>query len=149
MHRIADRDFLLRDPASGRAAIERTASYGGSNACQRINGGDPPVRTKGQHRACREQRLGGPGVLRTLRSDSAAGPAGIVDAMIGLHRGDHAQPSEGGDVGSLNMLRMLNAESAITFAVGALDPVEEVENNPIGPVADGMDGQLQTGLVAA
>jgi hypothetical protein len=67
--------------------------------------------------------------------------------VVRLHRGDHAEGGEPGDVRGAQVLGVLDAEPPVPRAVPLLDALVDVEQLGIGPVADGVDLDLEAGPV--
>ena len=67
--------------------------------------------------------------------------------MVRLHRRDNAQPGDPIDVRRAEVLSVLDAEPAVPRAVRPGDAVVDVEDQPVGSLADGVHGHLQPGGV--
>src|SRR3989442_3637040 len=68
--------------------------------------------------------------------------------MRGLHGGDYFEFTETYEVHGVDDLRMFDAVAAIAGAVGFDYSFEDVESNAIGTVTDGVEIELETGLVS-
>src|SRR3989454_4691703 len=108
----------------------------GVDAEDRVQRRDGPIRPERELRARVEQRAEGVGGLDALRADALLQPAPVVDRVVGLHRRNHSELPEQGDVLRPEVLRVLHAEPAITRAVGPGHAVVDREQNGIGAVAD-------------
>ena len=142
-----DGDLLLRHPAAGVLAVERAARDGGVDAQQRLQRRDVPVRAEGQHGAGVEQGAEGVGALGALRADALLRPAAVVDGVVGLHGGDDAQPAKRGMSSARRCCACSMRKRRSRGAVGAHGLLEDVEDQVIGLVADGVHGHLQAGAV--
>ena len=78
-----------------------------------------------------------------------SGPSAVVDGVIRLHAGDHAQRRKPRDVGGCRVLRVLDAEATVSLAVLAGDAIVGVEQQRVGTVADGVHHHVQAGFVGA
>ena len=67
--------------------------------------------------------------------------------MIGLHGGDDTGAGDAVDVLGPQVLRMLDAEAAVPASVRVGHAVVDVEDEAIGSLADGVDGNLEPGGV--
>src|SRR5450432_2383539 len=67
--------------------------------------------------------------------------------MVRLHGSDDVELGEARDIGAGQVLRVLDTQAAVTWAVILLDALVEIEDGAIGAIADGVDGDLQAGLV--
>ena len=78
---------------------------------------------------------------------SAQRPSSI--GVVGLHGRDHAEPGDAADVLPAKVLRVLDPEAAVARAMRPGDAVVDVEQQPVGSLADGVDRHLQAGGIGA
>ena len=99
------------------------------------------------HRAAVEERAPGVSAFAgTPFAEFLRHPGAVRSGVDRLHRGDHAQFAEPGDVGRVDVLRVFDAEAEVSsvharFGEAAL---VEVEDLPVAPVADGVGVHLET-----
>src|SRR5262245_50262230 len=67
--------------------------------------------------------------------------------MVGLHRGNYVLTTKARYVAGTQVLGMFDAKSAVTWAVGRGSLFEEIQDVAVGLVANGVNENLQTGLV--
>ncbi len=65
--------------------------------------------------------------------------------MVGLHGGDHAQPGDAADVLPAEVLRVLDPKATVTGTMGLSNTVVDVEQQPVGSLADRVDRHLEAG----
>jgi hypothetical protein len=82
------------------------------------------------HDPCAHERPLDHGHIRNC--DPLLGPAAVVDRVVRLHRGNDALRSKTRDLGGAQVLRMLDAEAAVSRAVALGDPLEKVEDLRVG-----------------
>src|SRR6202042_1943772 len=133
-----ERDFFLRLPAGGGAAIGEFASDAGVEAAHRIDGLDVVVGAEGEVNFIFQHRVPGVGALDALGADARFGPAHVGGLMRRLHGGDDVERSETGKICGGDDLRVLDAVAPIAGTVGLGDGFERVERDGVGAVADGV-----------
>src|SRR5262249_8283828 len=77
------------------------------------------------------------------------GPIPVINCVIGLHGRNYGELAKPGNVDGTQVLRVLNAESAITRSVLLSHLLEHSENGVVSAVADRMDRNLQSGAIRA
>ncbi len=107
------------------------------------------LRLEGEPGTAVEQRSKGVGGSDPFRADALLRPAAVVNGMIGLHGRDDAQAREAGDVLPPQVLGVLGAEPAVPRAVRRGHAVEDVEQEGVGPFADGVHDHLEPGRIGA
>src|SRR3989442_15521490 len=140
--RLPDRDLLLGHPAVRVLAVEGAAGPPGTNAQDGSERRDGPVRPEAELRSGVEQRAERVGGLDADRSNAPLDPAAVVDRVVGLHRRNHAQAAEAGDVLRPQVLRGLDPEAPVARPVDPGDAVVDIEDDGVRPVADGVHGDL-------
>ena len=145
--RFFDGDFLTRRPAAGVLAVERAPRDGGVDAFQRRRRRHKPVAPKRQCGANVQQRAECIGRLTTAGPDDPLRPTAVVDAVVRLHTRDDAKSGKPRNVGGVDMLRVLDAETPIPRPVLASHALEDIELQSYGPIADGVHGDLQAGAI--
>src|SRR4029450_13230856 len=118
--RLGERDLLLGHPARGPLAVERRARDRGVERLHRVERGDVPVGAEREAHARVEERAEGGRRLGALGADAAPGPAAVVDRVVRLDRGDHAERGVAREVARGDVLRVLDAEAAVARAVRLL-----------------------------
>jgi hypothetical protein len=68
-------------------------------------------------------------------------------AVVRLHRGNHVVARKLRNVAGNQVLRVLDAQAAVAFAMLAFQALVEAENGVVGLIADGMNRNLQAGGV--
>ena len=143
-----ERDFFLRLPAGGGAAIGEFASDAGVEAAHRIDGLDVVVGAEGEVNFIFQHRVPGVGALDALGADARFGPAHVGGLMRRLHGSDDVESGETREVGGRDDLRVLDAITTIARAVGFGDGLECVERDGVGAITDGVKVELEAGFVA-
>ena len=78
------------------------------------------------------------------------GPAAVVNGVIGLHGSDDAKLRKAREIFRTHMLGVFDAPPAVAARAVLLGNFRvNIQHDAIGFVADGMNGDLQTGLVGA
>src|SRR6202007_2370936 len=110
-------ELLFGKPAPRILAIERGAGDGGVDAEHRIQRRDVPVGTEGETDMMVQERAEGVGAAGAIVANAGFGPAPLVDSVIRLHGGDHAEIGEAVEIFRGHVLRVLDAEAAVRLAV--------------------------------
>src|SRR5581483_12262154 len=87
--------------------------------------------------------------LDALGADAAFGPPAVVDRMVRLNGRNDAERGESIEVLRRNVLRVLDAESAIARAVDPSHVREEIEDVRDSGVTDRVNTELESRLVRA
>src|SRR5258708_5647540 len=157
---ILERDFFLRLPATrgsvgGKLArsggLPRRvgqARYAGVKAAEGAYDLDRVVGAEGE--ACAAFFLSGPGVgaLDALGTNARFCPAHVRRLVRGLHGGDDLEFGEAREIVGGDDLRVFDAVAAVARAIGFCDGFEDIEGDTVGAVADGVEVELESGLVA-
>ena len=114
-----------------------------------LMGATNPIRTEGQRRACIQQGLEGICCLRTLMSDTLFRPASVIDAMVGLHRGNHMQLRKARYIFRPQMLRMLDTQPAVAGTILLLEPLVHIEDCFIRAISDSVGGDVKAGAIGS
>src|SRR6266702_6857923 len=80
-----------------------------------------------------------------IMADSPLRPTAVVDCMIRLDGGDHVKLGETIEVLGGHVLRMLDAKTAVGFAMRCRDLRINVENHRNGLIADRVRAELKAG----
>src|SRR2546427_10657795 len=80
-----------------------------------------------------------------IMADSSLRPTAVVDCMIRLDGGDHVQVRETVQVPGRHVLRMLDAKTAVGFAMSLRDLRINVEDHRNGLIADRVSAELKAG----
>src|SRR5207253_6234919 len=80
-----------------------------------------------------------------IMADSSLRPTAVVDCMIRLDGGDHVQLRETVEVLGGHVLRMLDAKTAVGFAMSLRDLRINVEDHRNGLIADRVRAELKAG----
>src|SRR5438128_12434630 len=80
-----------------------------------------------------------------IKADSPLRPTAVVDCVIRLDGGDHVQLGETVEVLGSHVLRVLDAKTAVGFAMSLRDLGINVENHRNGLIADCVGAQLKAG----
>src|SRR6266852_653301 len=151
---ILQRDFFLRLPAAGGSASGKLARRGGLardasvESAEGADDFDGIIGAEGEARAAFFQRGPGVSALDALGTDAGFGPAHVVGLVRRLHRGDDFELGEALEIVGGDDLGMLDAVAAVARAIGFCDGFENVETDAVGAVADGVEVELESGLVA-
>src|SRR6185312_9554527 len=94
-----------------------------------------------------QQRTEGVHRLDALRPDALLRPASVVDRVVRLHRGYDAESRDPVDVATAKVLGVLDSKPAVAGPVRPGHAVVDVEEQPIGPLPDGMHRYLKPGRV--
>src|SRR6266480_7240413 len=145
---ILERDFLLRLPAVFRTALRAFARNAGVQAAKGADGLHVIVRSK-RHRHTVLQH-GGPGIgaQDALSPDAVVRPAHVRGLMRRLHGSNDVEFRKTDEIHGRDDLRVFDAVAAVARAVGFGDRFENVQRDAISAIADGVEGQLETSLVA-
>ena len=114
------------------------------DAGQGIEGFDGAISAKGQHRAAGEEAA--PGIAPACPlAPVQVGHLHVLRRVDGLHGGDHAQLGQARQVLGGEQLDVLDALPQTPCETFAFGPLIDIEDAPVGRVADGVDGRGQTG----
>src|SRR5205807_1902386 len=106
-------------PTARMLAVESGARHRRVDAEQRIERGYRPVRAEGERRSGVEHRPPGIAGAGALLADALFGPAPVVDGMVGLHRGNHAEFREARKVLLAHVLGVLDAKAMVASVIAA------------------------------
>ena len=81
--------------------------------------------------------------------DHALGPSPVVDGVIRLHAGNHAQRGEARNVRRREVLRMLDAKSPVTRSMLGDHALVDVELRPVCEISNRVDDEVQTSRIRA
>src|SRR5260370_3627460 len=145
---ILERDFFLRLPAAGGCAVRKLARYAGLKAAERADLFDGIIGAEGETRTAFFQS--GPGVSALDALGTAAGfcPAPVGGLMRMLHGRDDFELGQARHVVRGNDLGVLDAVAAIARAIGLCYGFENVQDDMVGAVTDGVDVYLEASFVA-
>src|SRR6266849_2096428 len=151
---ILQRDFFLLLPAAGGSAIGKLARRGGLardasvESAEGADDFDGIIGAESEARAVFFQRGPGISALNAFGTDAGFGPAHVGGLMRRLHGGDDFELGKALEIVGGADLGVLDAVAAVTRAIGFCDGFEDVERDAIGAVADGVEVELESGLVA-
>src|SRR5713101_6236973 len=80
-----------------------------------------------------------------IMADSPLRPAAVVNCVIRLDGGNHVKLCEALEIFSSHVLRMLDAKTAVGFAMSLRDLRINVENHRNGLIADRVRAELKAG----
>ena len=95
---LGDGDAFFRNPCALVLAVHTVPRGGCEDAQDRLDGFHKPVRTERQHGAGIDQGTEGVAGARPFPADSLLGPSRVINAVIRLHGGNHAEFREARDV---------------------------------------------------
>ncbi len=145
VHCIFRGQSLLGHPATRRFSARILSSPRRINPQQRVRALDGKVAAKSQHRSRAHQAVPDVGASRPLLAQTRLDPSHIARGMGRLHAGDDPQFSKPRNVLPMEDLRMLDPVPS-TFGASFRRPVEQIQRQPIRPIADGVDGHLKSPL---
>src|SRR5216683_2060933 len=151
---ILQRDFFLRLPAAGGSASGKLARRGGLardasvESAEGADDFDGIIGAEGETRSAFFQRGPGISALDAFGTDAGFRPAHVVGLVRRLHGGDDFELGKALEIFWGDDLRVLDAVAAVALAIGFCDGFENVERDAVGAVADGVEVELESGLVA-
>ena len=83
-----------------------------------FSGSHIPIRAESEAHAVIQESAKRVSAAGAIVADALFGPTAIVDGVIRLDRGDHAQLREAVEILCRHVLRVLDAEAAVALAVG-------------------------------
>src|SRR6266849_3104126 len=151
---VLQRDFFLGLPPAGGSASGKLARRGGLardasvESAEGADDFDGIIGAEGETRSAFFQSGPGVSALDTFGTDAGFRPAHVGGLMRGLHGGDDFELGEAREIFWGDDLRVLDAVAAVALAIGFCDGFENVERDAVGAVADGVEVELESGLVA-
>src|ERR1700731_3688318 len=123
-------------------AIQSPACRGRVDPQQGLHRSHPPVGAESKNHPSIQQRAERVGRARTIRTDALLRPSAVVYAVVGLHGSDDVQLRKARDVGSKQMLRVLDSQPTVASAFITLEPFKQSEDGVVRAISNRVDGNL-------